>query len=142
MNLEDLESGVNGPQAISPRNPVNLFLNPIVAVVHGQHHIYFNPDKNINEACGSFQNRPRHCAQLSDCPLLSNALNNALPAEAYEILRRSTCGFSHNVPLVCCPVQDGFEENDGANHFAEQGNKFSEGKRYINFGEIQSALNT
>nr|XP_045602601.1 phenoloxidase-activating factor 3-like [Procambarus clarkii] len=57
--------------------------------------------------CARGGGRHGACGHITDCPPLLSLLHRlrtaTAPPHAFQILRRSVCGYENNFPLVCCP---------------------------------------
>merc|ERR1712098_628401 len=71
----------------------------VAAVCQGFH----LPNLVGEEDCISINNSPGQCIQITNCQKMATMLESQNSKEKVQFLSEFSCGFTNNVPNICCP---------------------------------------
>merc|ERR1712012_665404 len=72
----------------------------VAAVCQGFH----LPNLVGEEDCISINNSPGQCIQITNCQKMATMLESQNSKEKVQFLTEFSCGFTNNVPNICCPL--------------------------------------
>merc|ERR1712223_2311929 len=57
-------------------------------------------------SCTAPGHAPGTCVQITDCPSIEQFLENQITKEKVKFFSKFSCGFTNNIPNICCPLDN------------------------------------
>merc|ERR1711971_415111 len=72
------------------------------------------------DTCQASDNQPGQCIEITKCESLENILENQITKEKLKFLSKFSCGFTNNIPKICCPLKQNDIQGRGSNPRVEK----------------------
>merc|ERR1719166_744558 len=57
-------------------------------------------------SCSAPGHTPGTCVQITECPSIEQFLENQTTKEKVKFFSKFSCGFTNNIPNICCPMDN------------------------------------
>jgi len=71
-------------------------------------------DTGTPDTCQASDNQPGQCIEITQCEAVENILENQITKEKLKFLSKFSCGFTNNIPKICCPLKQNVIQGRGS----------------------------
>merc|ERR1712186_159807 len=66
----------------------------------------FHLPGSTSTSCSAPSHTPGTCVQITECPSIEQFLENQITKEKVKFFSKFSCGFTNNIPNICCPLDN------------------------------------
>merc|ERR1712241_57684 len=86
-------------------SPSLLLASLLLLVVHPGVFGFHLPGTS-STSCSAPGHTPGTCVQITECPSIEQFLENQITKEKVKFFSKFSCGFTNNIPNICCPMDN------------------------------------
>merc|ERR1711884_413961 len=86
--------------------PPSLLLASLLLLVAHPGVLGFQLPGTSSTSCSAPGRTPGTCVQITECPSIEQFLENQITKEKVKFFSKFSCGFTNNIPNICCPMDN------------------------------------
>merc|ERR1739836_305636 len=86
--------------------PPTLLLASLLLLVTHPEVLGFHLPGTSSTSCSAPGHTPGTCVQITECPSIEQFLENQITKEKVKFFSKFSCGFTNNIPNICCPMDN------------------------------------
>merc|ERR1712020_99038 len=86
--------------------PPSLLLASLLLLVPNPGVLGFHLPGISSTSCSAPGHTPGTCMQITECPSIEQFLENQITKEKVKFFSKFSCGFTNNIPNICCPTDN------------------------------------
>merc|ERR1719150_3404415 len=89
-----------------PMPPPSFLLASLLLLVPHLKVLGFHLPGSTATSCTAPGHTPGTCVQITECPSIEQFLENQITKEKVRFFSKFSCGFTNNIPNICCPLEN------------------------------------
>merc|ERR1712039_208820 len=86
--------------------PPTFILTSLLLLVAHPGVLSFHLPGTSSTSCSAPGHTPGTCVQITECPSIEQFLGNQITKEKVKFFSKFSCGFTNNIPNICCPLDN------------------------------------
>merc|ERR1711902_169052 len=86
--------------------PPSLLLASLLLLMAHPGVLGFHLPGTSSTSCTAPGHTPGTCVQITECPSIEQFLENQITKEKVKFFSKFSCGFTNNIPNICCPMDN------------------------------------